>query len=453
MEDSTKDTPAMSAHPIFPVPHLTTVLNGPLLRIESHLLERQAAIETWFRREWLKTRAPFYASVDLRNAGFKLAPVDTNLFPAGFNNLNPAFMPLCIQAVQAAVEHVCPTAGRIIVVPENHTRNTYYMESLATLQEILRKAGFEVRIGSLLEDVELPLDLALPSGRSVRLERLERTGDKVHIDGFTPCMVLLNNDLASGRPAILEGLEQPVAPPLTLGWANRLKSEHFLQYKRIAEEFSAIVDLDPWLINPLFLKCGEIDFMKREGEECLVANVDSLLQSIQRKYDEYGVDRRPFVVVKADAGTYGMGVMMAHSAEDVRALNRKERTRMAATKGGIATTKVIVQEGVYTFETWGDAQAVSEPVVYMIDHFVVGGFYRVHTRRGPDENLNAPGMHFEPLAFADCCTQPDHHLAPDAEPNRFYAYGVIARLALLAAAREIAMSNITAPAESDALVL
>jgi oxygen-independent coproporphyrinogen-3 oxidase len=26
--------------------------------------------------------------VDLRNAGFKLAPVDTNLFPAGFNNLN-----------------------------------------------------------------------------------------------------------------------------------------------------------------------------------------------------------------------------------------------------------------------------------------------------------------------------------------------------------------------------
>ena len=33
-------------------------------------------------------------SVDLRNAGFKLAPVDTNLFPGGFNNLNQDFLPL-----------------------------------------------------------------------------------------------------------------------------------------------------------------------------------------------------------------------------------------------------------------------------------------------------------------------------------------------------------------------
>ncbi len=443
----------MSIPQFQPVPHLTTVLNGPLLMIEHRLLERQAAIETWFRRQWLKTQAPFYASVDLRNAGFKLAPVDTNLFPAGYNNLNPAFLPLCIQAIQSAVEHICPTAGQIIIVPENHTRNSFYMESLATLQEILRMAGFEVRIGSLLPESELPLTQTLPSGRELRLERLERSGDKVHIGAFSPCMVLLNNDLASGRPPILEGLKQPVAPPLALGWSNRLKSDHFQLYKQVAEEFAGLVDLDPWLINPQFLKCGEINFMKREGEECLVANVDSLLMSIQRKYDEYGVDRRPFVVVKADAGTYGMGIMMVHSAEDVRALNRKERTRMAASKGGIETTKVLVQEGVYTFETWGETQAVSEPVVYMIDHFVVGGFYRVHTRRGADENLNAPGMHFESLAFADCCTQPDHHLAPDAEPNRFYAYGVIARLALLAAAREIATDTVTGEAEAAALPL
>lgn len=74
------------------VPHLTTALNGPLLELESHLLERQADVECWLREQWLKTPAPFYASVDLRNSGFKLAPVDTNLFPAGFNNLNPAFM-------------------------------------------------------------------------------------------------------------------------------------------------------------------------------------------------------------------------------------------------------------------------------------------------------------------------------------------------------------------------
>jgi glutamate--cysteine ligase len=43
--------------------------------------------------------------------------------------------------------------------------------------------------------------------------------------------------------------------------------------------------------------------------------------------------------------------------------------------------------------------AVAEPVVYMIDRYVVGGFYRIHAERGIDENLNAPGARFVPLAL------------------------------------------------------
>jgi glutamate--cysteine ligase len=68
---------------------------------------------------------------------------------------------------------------------------------------------------------------------------------------------------------------------------------------------------------------------------------------------------------------------------------------------------------------------------------VVGGFYRVHTERGSDENLNAPGAYFKPLAFDTPLTTPDCDGSPDCAPNRFYAYGVVARLALLAASREI----------------
>lgn len=428
----------MSSISVPTVPHLTTALTGPLLRIESHMLENQAAIEAWFRRQWLETPAPFYCSVDLRNAGFKLAPVDTNLFPAGFNNLNPAFMPLCIHAAQAAVERVCPAAAKILLVPESHTRNIYYLESVATLAEILTVAGFEVRVGSLIADLAEPRVLELPSGKRLTLEPIRRNGDRVGVEGFEPCMVLLNNDLADGRPAILEGLDQPVVPPLALGWTNRLKTEHFTHYRDVAREFARKIDIDPWLIDPLFLQCGEINFLKREGEDCLARNVDTLVNLIRRKYDEYGIDKEPFVVVKADAGSYGMGVMTVRSSEEIRELNRKERTRMSATKGGQAITQVIVQEGVYSFETWGAEHAVAEPVVYMMDHYVVGGFYRIHQNRGPSENLNAPGMQFEPLAFAAPCNRPERHADPDAGPNRFYAYGVIARLALLAAAREIA---------------
>ena len=97
--------------------------------------------------------------------------------------------------------------------------------------------------------------------------------------------------------------------------------------------------------------------------------------------------------------------------------------------------EVIIQEGVLTHERI--LVAVAEPVVYMIDRYVVGGFYRVHAERGRDENLNAPGMHFEPLAFETSCCLPDLCQTPDAPPNRFYAYGVVARLALLAASLEL----------------
>jgi len=427
----------MAIEHLHPVPNLTTALSGPLQHIESHLLSHVVDIETWFRHQWQQTPAPFYTSTDLRNAGFKLAPVDTNLFPAGFNNLNPSFIPLCIQAIQSAVEHICPQANQVLLIPESHTRNIFYMENIATLQDIIRKAGFDIRIGSLLEDITQAQTIELPSGNKLVLEPLKRQGNKVSVAGFTPCMILLNNDLSGGRPAILEGVEQEIIPPLSLGWSTRLKSNHFEHYKQVSGEFARLIDIDPWLINPQFMQCGEINFTKRDGEDCLASNVETLLGNIRKKYIEHGVDRDPFVVIKADSGTYGMGIMTARSADDVRNLNRKQRNKMAASKGGQHTTRVIIQEGVYTFETWGREQAVSEPVVYMIDHFVVGGFYRVHTRRSASENLNAPGMHFEPLAFAEPGVAPEQGLAPHADVNRFYAYGVIARLAALAAAREL----------------
>lgn len=418
------------------VPHLTTALTGPLLELEAYFLRHQARIEAWLRAQWRHTPPPFYCSVDIRNSGYKVAPVDTNLFPAGFNNLNPAFLPLCIQAAQSAVERVCPSARQLLLVPESHTRNTYYLESLATLCEILAKAGFDVRIGSLLEISE-PQTVTLPSGRVLRLEPIIRKNNAIGVAEFWPCMVLLNNDLSSGVPDILRGLEQPVMPPADLGWASRLKSSHFRHYHEIAREFAEIVEVDAWFIDPLFRQCGEIDFMKREGEECLRMNVAQLLADIQRKYDQYGIAQSPFVIVKADAGTYGMGVMTIRDSSEIGELNRKERTRMSSGKGGQSVSKVILQEGVYTFETWGEEHAIAEPVVYMMDRFVVGGFYRVHTKRGTDENLNAPGMHFEPLAFVRPCNTPEPTQHPDAEPNRFYCYGVIARLALVAATREI----------------
>lgn len=430
------------------VPNLTTAQNAPLLHFESLLLQRAADIEAWFRGQWRQTAPPFYGSVDLRNAGFKLAPVDTNLFPAGFNNLNPDFDTLCVQAIQSAFERLMPSACGVLLVPESHTRNRFYLESVARLQDLIRKAGYNVATGSLSPGAKDGETVFLDSGRQLKLQPLQRSGDMVFVDGFTPCLVLLNNDLSGGRPEILENIAQPVTPPLGMGWSDRLKSHHFAQYRNVAREFGELLKIDPWWVDPLFRNCGSINFRTRDGEECLANHVDDLLQEVRVKYREYGVEMNPFVIVKADAGTYGMAVMTLTSGKEVLELNRNARKKMAAAKDGRQVDSVIIQEGVYTLEQWtgrdapaGARGATAEPVVYMIDHYVVGGFYRVHETRNNQENLNAPGAHFKPLAFAGTGTYPDPTSDPDAQPNRFYAYGVVARLALLAAAREIQLSR------------
>ena len=176
--------------------------------------------------------------------------------------------------------------------------------------------------------------------------------------------------------------------------------------------------------------------MHQTGVDQIVDEVDQLLQKIQIQYDRYGIQQKPFVVMKADNGTYGMSVMTVRDAAEVLQMNRKQRTSMSTTKGSRKVHRVLLQEGVYTEEVTQEG-AVAEPVVYMIGRFVVGGFYRVHQGRGVDESLNAPGMHFEPLAFSDACNMPSHQRQLLDPLNRFYVYGVIARLAAVAASREI----------------
>lgn len=421
------------------VPHLQTALTGPLLELEQHIINQQADIESWFRKQFKETPAPFYASVDLRNAGYKLAPVDTNLFPAGFNNLHPDLRPLAIQAAQNAITQACPIADGVLLIPENHTRNQFYLENLAVLKEILLSAGYEVHIGSLNPEITETTDIALPSGKTLTMNPLKRKGDRVGVNDFFPCAVLLNNDLSAGRPEILEGIDQTLMPPLDLGWANRYKTEHFTHYKTITEEFAKIIDIDPWLINPTSIPCGPIDFKNRTGLESLAGAVNSVIEETKTYYDQHNICCKPFVIVKSDSGTYGMAIMSVNTADDILNLNRKQRNKMSSAKEGLVAEQMLVQEGVYTYETVDDA--VAEPVVYMIHNQVVGGFYRVHTGKGATDNLNSPGMHFEPLSFENSCIIPDQSQAPDASPNRFYAYGVVARLALLAAAREIAQAK------------
>ncbi|WP_427914014.1 glutamate--cysteine ligase [Ramlibacter sp. MMS24-I3-19] len=419
------------------VPHLVTALSGPINELEQRILESMPAIERWFRLEWMEHTPPFYSSVDVRNAGFKLAPVDTNLYPGGWNNLTPEMLPLAVQAAMAAIEKICPEARNLLVIPENHTRNTFYLANVLQLKRIFHMAGLNVRIGSISPEITEPTTINLPTGESIVLEPVVRSKHRLGLKDFDPCTILLNNDLSAGPPGILEDLhEQYLLPPLHAGWSVRRKSRHFQSYEEVAKRFGKMLGIDPWLINPMFNKCGEINFAEGSGMECLTSNVDALLTKVRRKYKEYGINEKPFVIVKADNGTYGMGIMTVRDVKDLEQLSRRTKNKMSVIKDGQQVQDVIIQEGVQTYERIHDA--VAEPVVYMMDRYVVGGFYRVHPERGIDENLNAPGAGFVPLAFAESTRLPQPGEKPGASaPNRFYMYGVIGRVAMLAASYEL----------------
>ncbi len=419
------------------VPHLVTALTGPINELEQRILESMPAIERWFRLEWMEHTPPIYTSVDLRNAGFKLAPVDTNLYPGGWNNLTTEMLPLAVQAAMAAIEKICPEAKNLLLIPENHTRNTFYLSNVVQLQRIFTQAGLNVRLGTLNPEITEPTEVALPDGESVLLEPLVRTKNRLGLKNFDPCTILVNNDLSAGTPEVLKHLnEQFLLPPLHAGWSIRRKSTHFEAYEEVAKRFAKMLGMDPWLINPLFERCGDVNFADGTGMDCLRTHTESLLNRIKRKYKDYGINEKPFVVVKADNGTYGMGIMTVRDVADLDALNRKVRNKMNVIKDGQTVNDVIIQEGVLTHEHIN--ATVAEPVVYMLDRYVVGGFYRVHADRGVDENLNAPGASFVPLAFEQGAQLPQPGAKPGASPpNRFYMYGVIARLAMLAASYEL----------------
>jgi glutamate--cysteine ligase len=393
--------------------------------LHSVIIKNHMNIEAWFRKQWIKYPAPFYTSIDLRNSGYKIAPVDTNLFPAGFNNLDSDLDFLYIAAVQHALERISPVLTKVLIISENHTRNKFYLSSIDSLSNIIRKSGYEVKVSSMLD-----------SDGNIN-ELLINKNNILAYDGFIPDAILLNNDLSDGIPDILDNITQPILPDKNLGWTKRSKTIHFEYYTDVVNNFAHLLNIDSWLLEPLFRNCGEIDFKTKQGEDCLVHHASRLLTLIQEKYDEYDIQEDPYIMIKADSGTYGMGIMKVKSIDQLLNLNRKQRTKMLKTKGGNKVDKVILQEGIYSNEKLKPSNHVAEPVIYSFGSNLVGGFYRLHDSKSNSENLNSPGMTFLPIPFKDACINPSNSETIYSDTNKFYIYGVIARLAILAASKEL----------------
>jgi len=395
-----------------------------ITQIKKLLHERSGEVNDWFSSISKNTPPFFYNSVDLRHSGYKLAPVDTNLFPAGFNNLNEYERNKAVSHFKDFFTSHFAAVKKILIITEDHTRNTYYLENVGVLSSIIKNAGFEVELSSIAtyESGE-QANFTTPSGIELQLKPLVKNNGIISTqDGFTPDFILLNNDLTVGAPELFTNVKQTVSPPVEFGWHKRRKTSHFETYNNMARDFALVFGIDPWLISTYFARCGIVNFKEKLGLECVATQVDKLIMQISEKYKEYGIDGTPYVFIKSDMGTYGMGIMTARSGAEVLAMGRDIRKKMDIIKGGAHNTEVIIQEGVPTIDKVGENTA--EPMIYIVGGESVGCIYRTNTQRDEFENLNAAGMSFSSI----CKESNDKELCG--------ALGLIAKLAAYSAAWE-----------------
>jgi glutamate--cysteine ligase len=259
-------------------------------------------------------------------------------------------MPLAVQAAMAAIEKICPEAKNLLLIPEN-ARDTFYLSNLATLQKIFSQAGLSVRLGSLSNDVTEPDRDRTARRRDRHAGALAPQQAPPRAEELRPLhhpaqqRSLRRRAGHPGRPA------RAVPAAAAARGLEHAPQEHALQGLRGSRQaLRQAAGHGPVAHHPMFTQCGSVDFAASAGLECLRSNTDALLTKIRRKYKEYGINEKPFVVVKADNGTGGMGIMTVRDVKDIDALTPAAKVRMATAQGGRAVTEVIIQEGVLTNE-------------------------------------------------------------------------------------------------------
>jgi glutamate--cysteine ligase len=383
--------------------------------LNSLITAKQKEIQQWVKAEQGKAVLPLFTSLDIRDAGYKVAHVDANLFPAGFNNLSANGEKRAGESFAAHIRAHYPAAQKILLIPENFTRNLKYLESLLRLKEIIKSCGYEVMIGSPYCEN----DLQMEQPRHFEIFALKLVDDFITTsNNWQPDLIILNNDLTTGVPDILQQARQPIIPEAKFGWHRRRKHDHFIAYQKIAESFAHEFGFDPWLISTYFKKCGTINFREKQGIECLAKSVDEIIKQTQLKYIEHNIKDQPYVFIKADRGTYGLGMMTAYSSADVLNINKKHRHSMDVIKQGVQNTEIMVQEGVLTIEQQDGFPC--ESMVYMVAGTVVGNIKRWNVNHDERANLNSHGMVLSPAEF-----------------KSYNIKSVIAQLAAIAVSKEV----------------
>ncbi len=396
--------------------------------LHKKILDRSDDVQNWFRDRARGLAFPIYSSFDIRDAGFKVGPVDANIFPAGFNNICQVDRESAFDVAKEFLDqHYSLSTRKLVLLTEEHTGNPYYWDNVRVLKEVLEGAGREVRL-AMPRSLEKPIEITSASGAKLTVYGADRSGEGVKIDGFVPDLLISNNDFSVDYEEWARGLDTPMNPPRELGWYRRRKDRFFKVYNQLAGDFAKLIDLDPWTLQVETSLFSSFDIDDESSRDQLATQAEKVYNNVAAKYKEHGIKREPFLFVKNNAGTYGLGVVQVKHPDEIKQWNYKARKKMKAAKGGREITEVIIQEGIPT-TTLAEGGQTAEPVIYMIGCQLAGGFLRAHGEKADDDSLNSPGAVFQRLCVSDLAIK----LAGCPMEN---SYGWVAKLSFLSVALE-----------------
>lgn len=393
-------------------------------QLEKFICDHWDKINAYITNAQVGLPIPFYSSVDIRESKEKYAPVDHNMYPAGFNNLCSADLRDATPVIKETLYKINPQAQTIGIIPESHTKNLMYLDHLAALEKLTKDSGYKVIFLSfdttLFPLGEEHVDLISHSGHPLKIHLGKIINGRLHTSNDKIDIAINNNDQSNPWPINWKEITTPIAPTPLIGWFRRQKNTHFAYYKKVADDFAAHFEIDPDLIQAQFRGVDEVDFENKHGLEKLGNAVDDLIRELKPGSK---------VFVKASQGTYGMGISVVASGNEIINMNRKTRNKMDIGKNSIKFTSLLVQEGVETILKYDDMPA--EITIYLLNGKSIGGFMRVNGEKDSMGNLNSRGMIFRKLCMGDVIDSAEDHKTKEA------MYSLIARLSTIASAYEI----------------
>ncbi|MCY4321054.1 MAG: glutamate--cysteine ligase [Bdellovibrionaceae bacterium] len=358
------------------------------IQIHQKIIDNLKVLENWFLKKINSQKLPFYSSFDIRDSNFKIACVDANLFPAGFNNICEEDQKRTSFLIKDYLKKYYPSVKKIMLLAEEHTRNLYYWDNIFVIKSLIEKAGAIVTVGVPGKKITSTQKITSASGRKVDLKILNQSKSD---------LIISNNDF-SVKYELPKDIE--CAPPFFMGWLHRKKHRFFKEYNSLTKEFAEILKIDSWHFTIETKLFSPFDLQSQDNLSKLKSASHKVLESLKKSYQNFSVKEKPYLFLKNNSGTYGMGIINIHESEELNHWSYKSRKKMKASKGETNIKELIIQEGIPTALLSKDNKS-SEPVIYMIGSQVAGGFLRSHKTKGHKTNLNSPGLVFKRLCMSD----------------------------------------------------